>query len=68
MKFGDKPLQDMTRDECLEAITALRNEREALRAEGVKKFKETKLARDVKVAKTESIAANVEALRLLMEE
>lgn len=65
MKFGDKPLSEMSRDECLEAIATLRNEREALRAEGVKKFKEAKVKREVKAAKAEVIVGNAEALRLL---
>ena len=67
MKFGDKPLQEMSRDECLEAITELRSSREALRAEGVKKFKEAKLVREVKVAKKETVETNAEALRMLLE-
>lgn len=69
MKFGDKPLSEMTREEMLEAITMLRNEREALRAEGVKKFKEAKAARETKAVKKKirdtKVETNAEALRLL---
>lgn len=72
MKFGDKPLNEMTKEETLEAIATLRNSREALRAEGVKKFKEEKAAKAVRATKKEIKAVkeetNAEALRLLMGE
>jgi len=37
IKLGDKPLAEMSAEEMLEAITAMRTEREALRAEAIKK-------------------------------
>lgn len=43
MKIGDKPLLEMSREELLEAITNLRNDREALRAEAAKKKVEEKM-------------------------
>ena len=40
MKLGDKSLSEMTQEECLEAISILRAEREELRKEAIRRKQE----------------------------
>ncbi len=48
MRLGDKPLADMSEAEMLEALTALRSEREALRSEAIARKREREKGNVVK--------------------
>ena len=75
MKIGDKPISEMTEAEMLEAIGVLQGEREALRADAIKRKREAdskgvehkeprapRAPREKKVNEKDSIAANILAM------
>jgi hypothetical protein len=67
MKIGDKPISEMTKEEMIEAIEALQNSREALRAEAMKRVAEGKPAKEPKAKKAPKSDPEAEALLKILQ-